>query len=123
MFTASASPASIATSIEALKILKAEPERRTKIMENSARLYNGLKSLGLTMGCDVVSPVVAVVMPDEISTVTKWDALFKAGVYVNMAVPPGTPKGLCLLRCSVSAAHTTEEIDRIIAIFKESVAN
>ncbi len=123
MFTASASPASIATSIEALKILKAEPERRTKIMENSARLYNGLKSLGLTMGCDVVSPVIAVVMPDEISTVTKWDALFKAGVYVNMAVPPGTPKGLCLLRCSVSAAHTTEEIDRIIAIFKESVAN
>ena len=123
MFTASASPASIATSIEALKILKAEPERRTKIMENSARLYNGLKGLGLTMGCDVVSPVVAVVMPDEISTVTKWDALFKAGVYVNMAVPPGTPKGLCLLRCSVSAAHTTEEIDRIIAIFKESVAN
>jgi 8-amino-7-oxononanoate synthase len=123
MFTASASPASIATSIEALKILKAEPERRTKIMENSARLYNGLKGLGLTMGCDVVSPVVAVVMPDELSTVSKWDGLFKAGVYVNMAVPPGTPKGLCLLRCSVSAAHTTEEIDRIIAIFKEAVAN
>ncbi|HEY5363050.1 MAG TPA: aminotransferase class I/II-fold pyridoxal phosphate-dependent enzyme [Aestuariivirga sp.] len=123
MFTASASPASIATSIEALKVLKAEPERRTKIMENSARLYNGLKGLGLTMGCDVVSPVIAVVMPDEISTVSKWDGLFKAGVYVNMAVPPGTPKGLCLLRCSVSAAHTTEEIDRIIAIFKEAVAN
>jgi|SRR5665213_562782 len=123
MFTASASPASIATSIEALKILKAEPERRTKIMENSARLYNGLKGLGLTMGCDVVSPVIAVVMPDELSTVSKWDGLFKAGVYVNMAVPPGTPKGLCLLRCSVSAAHTTEEIDRIIAIFKEAVAN
>ena len=123
MFTASASPASIATSIEALKILKAEPERRAKIMENSARLYNGLKGLGLNMGCDVVSPVIAVVMPDEISTVSKWDALFKAGVYVNMAVPPGTPKSLCLLRCSVSAAHTTAEIDQIIAIFKSTVAN
>ena len=123
MFTASASPASIATSIEALKILKAEPERRAKIMENSARLYNGLKGLGLNMGCDVVSPVIAVVMPDEISTVSKWDALFKAGVYVNMAVPPGTPKSLCLLRCSVSAAHTTAEIDQIIAVFKSTVAN
>ena len=123
MFTASASPASVATSIEALKILKAEPERRTKIMDNSARLYNGLKGLGLTMGCDVVSPVIAVVMPDELSTVVKWDALFKAGVYVNMAVPPGTPKSLCLLRCSVSAAHSHEEIDRIIAIFKEAVAS
>ena len=123
MFTASASPASVATSIAALKILKAEPERRVKIMENSARLYRGLKALGLTMGCDVVSPVIAVVMADELSTVVKWDALFKAGVYVNMAVPPGTPKSLCLLRCSVSAAHTHEEIDRIIAIFKETVAS
>lgn len=121
MFTASASPASVATSIEALKILKAEPQRRVRIMENSSRLYEGLKGLGLTMGCDVVSPVIAVVMPDELSTVMKWDALFKAGVYVNMAVPPGTPKSLCLLRCSVSAAHTTAEIDRIIAIFKETV--
>lgn len=123
MFTASASPASVATSIEALKILKAEPERRSKIMENSARLHSGLKALGLTMGCDVVSPVIAVVMPEELSTVKKWDALFKAGVYVNMAVPPGTPKSLCLLRCSVSAAHTTEEIDRIIEIFKATVAD
>ena len=122
MFTASASPASVATSIAALKVLKAEPERRAKIWANSDRLYKGLKGLGLDMGCDVVSPVVAVKMPDELTTVMKWDALFKAGVYVNMAVPPGTPNRLCLLRCSVSAAHTTEEIDRIIAIFKEAVA-
>ena len=122
MFTASASPASVATSIAALKVLKAEPERRAKIWENSERLYKGLKGLGLDMGCDVVSPVVAVKMPDELTTVMKWDALFKAGVYVNMAVPPGTPNRLCLLRCSVSAAHTTGEIDRIIAIFKEAVA-
>ena len=122
MFTASASPASVATSIAALKVLKAEPERRAKIWANSERLYNGLKGLGLDMGCDVVSPVVAVKMPDELTTVMKWDALFKAGVYVNMAVPPGTPNRLCLLRCSVSAAHTTEEIDRIITIFKEAVA-
>ena len=123
MFTASASPASVATSIAALKVLKAEPERRARIRANSERLYNGLKGLGLDMGCDVVSPVIAVKMPDELTTVMKWDALFQAGVYVNMAVPPGTPNRLCLLRCSVSAAHTTEEIDRIIAIFNEAVAN
>jgi 8-amino-7-oxononanoate synthase len=49
--------------------------------------------------------------------------LFEAGVYVNMAVPPGTPNRLCLLRCSVSAAHSFEEIDGIIAVFKEVVAS
>jgi 8-amino-7-oxononanoate synthase len=122
MFTASSSPASVATSIAALKVLKEQPERRAKLWENSERLFNGLRALGLETGTDVVSPVIAVKMPDELTTITKWNALFQAGVYVNMAVPPGTPNRLCLLRCSVSAAHTTEEIDRIIAIFKEAVA-
>lgn len=121
MFTASASPASIATSIEALRILKEEPQRRTKLWENSTRLFNGIRALGLETGTDVVSPVIAVKMPDELTTIAKWSGLFQAGVYVNMAVPPGTPNRLCLLRCSVSAAHTTEEIDAIIAAFKQVV--
>ncbi len=122
MFTASSSPASVATSIAALKVLKEQPERRAKLWANSERLFNGLRALGLQTGTDVVSPVIAVKMPDELTTITKWNALFQAGVYVNMAVPPGTPNRLCLLRCSVSAAHTEAEIDRIIAIFKEAVA-
>ena len=121
MFTASSSPASIATSIAALRVLKAEPERRAKLWANSERLYKGLKGLGFDMGCDVVSPVIAVKMPDELSTIGKWNALFQGGVYVNMAVPPGTPNRLCLLRCSVSAAHTSDDIDRIISIFKDAV--
>jgi 8-amino-7-oxononanoate synthase len=121
MFTASSSPASIATSIAALRVLKAEPERRAKLWANSERLYKGLKGLGFDMGCDEVSPVIAVKMPDELTTIAKWNALFQGGVYVNMAVPPGTPNRLCLLRCSVSAAHTDAEIDRIIDIFKHAV--
>ena len=121
MFTASASPASIATSIEALRILKEEPQRRVKLWENSTRLFNGIRGLGLETGTDVVSPVIAVKMPDELTTIAKWSGLFQAGVYVNMAVPPGTPNRLCLLRCSVSAAHTPAEIDAIIAAFKQVV--
>ena len=122
MFTASSSPASIATSIAALRKLAAEPQRRKRLMENSARLFAGFRALGLDMGCDVVSPVIAVKCPDEPSTVAMWGALLKAGVYVNLARPPGTPNKLCLLRCSVSAAHSDEEIDRIIALFGSVVA-
>jgi 7-keto-8-aminopelargonate synthetase-like enzyme len=69
-----------------------------------------------------VSPVIAVKCPDEPSTVAMWNALLAAGVYVNIAVPPGTPSKLCLLRCSVSAAHTPEDIDRIIGLFGTVVA-
>jgi 8-amino-7-oxononanoate synthase len=122
MFTASPSPATVATSLAAVRKLKAEPERRDRLRVNSTRLFNGFKSLGLALGCDAVSPIVAVNCPDEVSTIAMWNALLKAGVYVNIALPPGTPGKQCLLRCSVSAAHSFEDIDRIIALFGEVVA-
>jgi 7-keto-8-aminopelargonate synthetase-like enzyme len=122
MFTASSSPASIATSLAAIRKLAAEPQRRKKLKDNSARLFEGFRSLGLDLGCDVASPVVAVRCPDEPSTLAMWHALLKAGVYVNIALPPGTPNKLCLLRCSVSAAHTDAEIDRVIDLFSIVVA-
>ncbi|MGQ0485250.1 MAG: serine palmitoyltransferase, partial [Hyphomicrobiales bacterium] len=122
MFTASGSPASIATSLAAVRKLAAEPERRERLRANSERLFGGFKGLGLDMGCDRVSPVIAVKCADEPSTIAMWNALLEAGVYVNIALPPGTPNKLCLLRCSVSAAHSFAEIDRIIGLFGEVVA-
>jgi 8-amino-7-oxononanoate synthase len=122
MFTASSSPSSVATSLAAIRKLAAEPQRRDRLARNSARLHAGFKGLELNLGCDVVSPVIAVKCPDEASTVAMWHALLKAGVYVNLALPPGTPNRLCLLRCSVSAAHTDDEIDRIIDLFGQVVA-
>jgi 8-amino-7-oxononanoate synthase len=123
MFTASSSPASIATSLAAIKKLAAEPERRDRLRANSARLFAGFKSLGLDMGCDIVSPVIAVKCADEVSAIAMWNALLEAGVYVNIALPPGTPSKLCLLRCSVSAAHSFDDIDKIIALFGKVVAS
>jgi 7-keto-8-aminopelargonate synthetase-like enzyme len=122
MFTASSSPASVATSIAAIRKLAAEPERREKLARNSKRLFDGFRGLGLETGCDQVSPVVAVKCADEPSTIAMWNALLDAGVYVNIALPPGTPARMCLLRCSVSAAHSSEDIDRIIELFGKVVA-
>ncbi len=122
MFTASSSPASVATSIEAVRILAREPQRREVLRANSTRLFEGFRKLGLETGTDVVSPVIAVKIPDEPTTIMKWNALLQNGVYVNIALPPGTPNRLCLLRCSVSAAHTFEEIDKVIAAFAQVVA-
>ena len=104
-----------------MKVLAREPERRDRIRANSERLFNGFKALGFDMGCDVVSPVIAVKCKDEISTIQRWNAILQAGVYVNIALPPGTPNRLCLLRCSVSAAHSFDDIDKIIAVFGKVV--
>jgi 7-keto-8-aminopelargonate synthetase-like enzyme len=123
MFTASPSPSSAATSIAAIRKLKAEPERRQRLARNSERLFDGFHALGLETCCDTVSPVIAVKCPDELSAIVMWNALLKAGVYVNIAVPPAAPNKLCLLRCSVSAAHTDDDIDLIIKLFGEVVAS
>lgn len=121
LFTASSSPATIATSLQAVRVLAKEPERRDRIRANSERLFNGFKGLGFEMGCEVVSPVIAVKCIDEISTIQMWNRILEAGVYVNIALPPGTPNRLCLLRCSVSAAHSFDDIDKIIDIFGKVV--
>jgi len=122
MFTASPSPTSAATATAAVRKLATEPQRRQRLAENSQRLHAGFRALGLDLGCDEPSPVIAVKCSDEVSTIAMWNALLAAGVYVNIALPPGTPGKLCLLRCSVSAAHTPEDIDRIIELFSEVVA-
>ena len=117
MFTASPSPASIATTLCALNIIRSQPERRKKLQALSARLHGGLKAQGFRLGVDEVTPVVAVICPDERAAVAMWNGLLQAGVYVNLALPPGTPNKLSLMRCSVSAAHTEEEVDAVIAAF------
>ena len=93
MFTASSSPASIATSLAAIKKLAAEPERRDRLRANSARLFAGFKGLGLDMGCDMVSPVIAVKCADEVSTIAMWTSLAAIKKTGRRAVNAGTACG------------------------------
>lgn len=116
MFAASPTPSSMASVSEALRQIETRPELRTRIWENAERLHAGLSAAGFDI-CSEVGPVIAVRMPDEQSVVHAWNRLIEEGVYVNLAVPPGTPGGVCLLRCSVSAAHTPEQIDEVIRRF------
>ncbi len=116
MFTASSSPSIIASTRAALRIIAAEPQLREKLWDNANRLYHGLKSLGLPVGPSA-SPVVAVEMVDRSLTIDCWKALMEAGVYVNLVIPPASPSTNFLLRNSVSAAHSSAQIDTIIAAY------
>lgn len=118
MFTASASPASVATVTAAIARIEAQPGLIRDLWRNAEALHGGLSGLGFEIASEV-SPVVAVKLPDERLAVAFWNALLQAGVYVNLAVSPGTPGGVCLLRCSVSAAHTPEQIERVVATFAQ----
>lgn len=122
MFTASLPPEVIAATMAALKDMEAHPELRKKLMDNAARFHGGLNALGLTTG-KTVSPVVGVVLETIPEAVALWNELLSRGLYVNLSLPPATPDHRPLLRCSVMATHTPEQIDRAVEIFREAVAH
>jgi len=115
MFTASLPPSIVASVRQALRIVKAHPELRTKLWDNVAALYDGLAAKGFKLGPEH-GPVVGVHLPDRMMAIGFWRAMLDAGIYVNVAVPPATPNGVSLLRCSVSAAHTKEQLDHMIEV-------
>ena len=116
MFTASPSPAVMATTREALHQLRTRRELKATLWSNARRLYSGLQALGFDLGPEV-SPVIAVRCEDRESALCNWNKLLQDGVYVNMMLPPATPGGASFLRCSISAAHTPEQISTIIEKF------
>ena len=120
IFTASSSPSIIASTREALRIIAAEPQLRERLWDNAHRLYNGLKALDLPVG-PTASPVIAVEMEDRSATIDCWKALIEQGVYVNLVIPPASPSTNFLLRNSVSAAHTSEQIDTMISAYASLV--
>lgn len=121
MFSASPSPATMASVMEALHQIEAHPELRSRIWANAEQLHSGLAALGFTLSAPL-SPVVAIRMPDEATAVMAWNRLIEAGVYVNLALPGGTPGGVCLLRCSVSAAHEPSQIATVLGRFADLAA-
>jgi 8-amino-7-oxononanoate synthase len=114
MFTASLPPSIVASVTAALKEVEARPELRTRLWANVNTLYDGLKRRGFDLGPEK-GPVVAVRLPNPEIAVHMWHALLQAGVYVNLALPPATPNGTALLRCSVCAAHTKAQLDSVVA--------
>ena len=112
IFTASSSPSIIASTRKALKVLKASPELRNKLWDNAQNLYQKLQGLGFQLGPEI-SPIIAVRVPDIDQAIALWKGLLESGVYVNLVTPPATPDGGCLLRCSVSAGHSSEQIEKI----------
>jgi len=118
VFTASSSPSIIASTRRALQILSTKPELRHRLWDNANKLYRTLQDLGFTLGPEV-SPIIAARFENMQEALAFWSGLLERGVYVNMVLPPATPDGRCLLRCSVSAAHTPEQMEKICQAFTD----
>ena len=126
VFTASSSPSIIASTRAALRILSSQPHLRQRLWENSTSPLRRLKELGLHLGPEP-SPIIAVRFDQREKAFASWTGLIERGVYVNLVLPPASPDGSSLLRCSVSAGHTPEQIgmigDAFESILKSSFPN
>ncbi|MGB7371374.1 serine palmitoyltransferase [Erythrobacter sp.] len=121
VFTASLPPSVVATAATSIRKLMHGANKRAHLWENSKRLHAGLKELGFELGTETPqSAIVAVIMPDLERGATMWEALLQQGLYVNLARPPATPANMTLLRCSLCAEHSSEEVETILQRFERA---
>ncbi|RNJ64513.1 MAG: aminotransferase class I/II-fold pyridoxal phosphate-dependent enzyme [Porphyrobacter sp. IPPAS B-1204] len=121
VFTAALPPAVMASSATSIRKLMHGGNKRAHLWENSRTLHGGLKALGFQLGTDTPqSAIIAVIMPDLEKGAMMWEALLKEGLYVNLARPPATPAGMTLLRCSLCAEHTADQVQTILGMFERA---
>ena len=116
IFSASMPPSNVAAVQAALRIIKSEPERVTRVHEIAEYMRQGYASLGFQTG-NSQTPIIPILIGDDAKTFAFWHALFDAGIYVNAVVPPAVPPALSLLRTSYMATHTYEQLDRVLDTF------
>jgi 8-amino-7-oxononanoate synthase len=118
IFSGSIAAPAVAAAIEGLAILKAEPERVTRLNENANFLRSGLQSLGYSTGMSE-TPVIPVLLPDERVTALLARKLRDHGVLVTPVMFPAVPQGTARLRLCVTAAHTREHLEFALDVFQK----
>ncbi len=121
IFSASIPPANAAAALEALRILRSEPERQKALIEISNYMRAKLKEAGIPI-IEGETAIIPVFTYDLEKTFIMTKMLFEEGVYVNPVIPPAAPEGQCMLRTSYTATHTKEQMDTAVEIFKKVFA-
>lgn len=123
IFCAAITPANAATALEALIILKQEPERPKALLDIAKYVREGLKAKGLNIIESSIAPIIPIYTYSMLRTIIACKLLYEKGVYVNPVLPPATPEGECLIRTSYTSTHTRELMDEAIEIIGEVLNN
>ncbi|MDO8367341.1 MAG: aminotransferase class I/II-fold pyridoxal phosphate-dependent enzyme, partial [Saprospiraceae bacterium] len=115
IFSASMTPASAASALAALEIIRAEPERIDKLWQNTHYAMDQLKSAGFEIG-HTQSPILPIYIRDNHKTFQFARMMADDGVFVNPVVSPAVRSTDSLIRFSLMATHSFEQIDRAVEI-------
>ena len=113
IFSASCTPASTAAASKALEIMLREPERVASLREKTAYCLDRFRKLGFEIG-NTSTPIIPLFIRDNEKTFRVTAMLFEEGVFVNPVVAPAVAPGDTLIRFSLMATHTYEQLDRAI---------
>jgi 8-amino-7-oxononanoate synthase len=117
IFSASMTPSSAATVLAALDIMESEPERIDHLWKLTAYAQKAFVELGFDIGKSE-SPIIPLFIRNDVAALQMTKLLLDEGVFVNPVVSPAVPKEDCLIRFSLMATHTFEQLD--VAIDKIS---
>ncbi|MCU0328802.1 MAG: aminotransferase class I/II-fold pyridoxal phosphate-dependent enzyme, partial [Chitinophagales bacterium] len=118
IFSASPTPASVASAIAALDILIEQPNLVSKLNANADYVRQGL----IKLGYDVFpsrTAIVSVVIGSDSKGFELWKGLFDAGVFANVFIPPAAPPGMSMMRNSFMASHEKEHLDVILDAYEQ----
>jgi len=118
IFSASITPASVATAIATVDIIQTEPERREKLWNITKKMKSGFQALGYNTG-PTETPIIPVIVGNDETAFKLWRSLREDGIFTNPVIYPAVPKGQSLIRTSYSATHTEEELDTVLASFEK----
>jgi 8-amino-7-oxononanoate synthase len=115
VYTTGLAPAVVAAASAALDLVAAEPERRDALVENAARLRDGLTALGFAAGGD--THIIPVLVGDNQDAVALGEALLARGVLAQAIRPPTVPDGTARLRVTPIATHSAAQLERALDVF------
>ncbi len=118
IFSASITPASVATVLATLDIIEKEPERRWRLWEITQKMKSGFEAMGFNTG-PTETPIIPVIIGDDEKAFMLWRFLREDGIFTNPVIYPAVPKGQSLIRTSYAATHTDEELDTVLASFEK----
>ncbi len=122
IFSAALTPASTASALAALRILKAEPQRPKALLDIAAYARKRMIEKKFPLANDSIAPIIPIYTYTMMRTFVVAKLLYKHGVYVNPVIPPAAPEGQCLIRTSYTATHTKALIDEAVNIMAEVLA-
>jgi 8-amino-7-oxononanoate synthase len=118
MFSASITPASLASAYKALEVIRTEPWRRERLWEITRIINKELTAMGYHTG-NTQTPIIPVFIRDVEKTFMLWHFLRDYGIFANPVIAPAVPPEDALIRTSFTATHTDEDLEFILKGFYE----